>query len=136
MRNSKATVPSSLQLPPACISCGRKLTLRARWRGIEEKVKYCSEACRRRRIRPVDRELEHAIQRLLDQRSPTGSICPSEAARHVAVGRGANWRELMEPARRAARRLVHAGMVEIVQRGRVVDPSAFRGPIRIRGRTP
>lgn len=28
----------------------------------------------------------------------------------------------MEPARRAARRLVNAGRLEIVQRGRVVDP--------------
>jgi hypothetical protein len=38
----------------------------------------------------------------------------------------------MEPARRAARRLVAAGEVEIVQGGRVVDPSTAKGPIRIR----
>lgn len=42
------------------------------------------------------------------------------------------WRELMEPARSAARRLVAAGEVEITQRGRVVDPSTAAGPIRIR----
>ena len=38
----------------------------------------------------------------------------------------------MEPARRAARRLVASGEVEITQAGRVVDPSTAKGPIRIR----
>jgi hypothetical protein len=42
------------------------------------------------------------------------------------------WRELMEPARAAARRLVAAGEVVITQGGAVVDPSTARGPIRIR----
>ena len=45
---------------------------------------------------------------------------------------GDGWRELMEPARRAARRLVATGAVQITQQGRVVDPSTARGPIRIR----
>ncbi len=40
----------------------------------------------------------------------------------------------MEPARRAARRLVAAGDVEITQSGRAVDPSDFVGAIRIRRR--
>jgi hypothetical protein len=35
-------------------------------------------------------------------------------------------------ARRAARRLVAEGRVEITQSGRVVDPSTAAGPIRIR----
>jgi hypothetical protein len=39
---------------------------------------------------------------------------------------------LMEPARMAARRLVARGLVEVTQRGRVVDPSRATGPIRIR----
>ena len=42
------------------------------------------------------------------------------------------WRELMEPARRAARRMVARGEVEITQHGSVVDPSTAKGPIRIR----
>jgi hypothetical protein len=42
------------------------------------------------------------------------------------------WRDLMEPARQAARRLVAAGDVEITQGGHVVDPSTAKGPIRIR----
>ena len=42
------------------------------------------------------------------------------------------WLDLMEPARRAARRLVARGKAEITQQGRVVDPSTAKGPIRIR----
>jgi hypothetical protein len=38
----------------------------------------------------------------------------------------------MEPARMAARRLVDRGEVEVLQRGRVVDPSTAKGPVRIR----
>jgi len=58
------------------------------------------------------------------------TICPSEAARQVA--KDEDWRELMEPARRAARRLVAADKIDITQKGRVVDPSTARGPIRLR----
>jgi len=79
----------------------------------------------------VDRQLEEAIRTLLAARPLNASICPSEAARLV---RPEDWRPLMEPARRAARRLVAAGEVEVTQGGQAVDPSAARGPIRIRRR--
>ena len=78
----------------------------------------------------MDRRLEAAILDLLDSRQ--GTICPSEAARAVGGADEAGWRPLMEPARRAARRLVAAGEVEVTQKGRVVDPSTATGPIRIR----
>lgn len=79
-----------------------------------------------------DDALEDAIRALLDQRGHGRTICPSEAARSVAGDDQDDWRPLMEPARRAARRLVAAGEVDITQRGRVVDPSTATGPIRIR----
>lgn len=75
-------------------------------------------------------QLEDAILELLARRTYGATICPSDAAR--AVGSEDSWRELMEPARSAARRLVADGRVEITQRGRVVDPSTAKGPIRIR----
>ena len=37
----------------------------------------------------------------------------------------------MEPARRAAARLVAAGDVVVTQGGKVVDPSTAKGPIRV-----
>ncbi|MFD7100596.1 DUF3253 domain-containing protein [Streptomyces xanthophaeus] len=82
--------------------------------------------------RDTDRRLERAILELLERRGPTATICPSDAARAVHAGDGDGWRALMEPARRAARRLVAAGEVEITQAGRVVEPTRARGPIRIR----
>jgi hypothetical protein len=92
-------------------------------------VRYCSDACRRHRVDDVDRALEDAIRELLTARARDASICPSEAARRVG---GDTWRDLMEPARQAARRMVARGEVEITQQGRVVDPSTARGPIRLR----
>jgi hypothetical protein len=38
----------------------------------------------------------------------------------------------MERARSAARRLVERGLADITQRGRAIDPSTARGPIRVR----
>ncbi|MCW0211912.1 MAG: DUF3253 domain-containing protein [Pseudonocardia sp.] len=77
--------------------------------------------------------LEAAIEELLDARAVTSTICPSDAARRVDPE---GWRELMEPARRVARRLVEEGRVEITQQGRVVDPATAKGPIRIRRARP
>ncbi len=65
---------------------------------------------------------------MLAQRAGNATICPSDVARAAAE----DWRPLMEPVRRAARRLVAAGEVEITQGGQVVDPSTAKGPIRIR----
>ena len=116
----------------SCASCGRKMEPRRNTNRQKDEPRYCSHACRRRRIRQVDRELENAIRDLLEGRSRGGSICPLEAARAVHPD---EWRMLMEPARRAARRLVAAGTHEIVQSGAVVDPSTTKGPIRVRRRT-
>jgi hypothetical protein len=118
-----------------CAVCGRRIEWRAKWARDWDRVRYCSDACRRRGLGPTDAALEDAIRVLLAARARTATICPSEAARRVASEGdrdGADWRPLMEPARMAARRLVDRGEVEILQSGRVVDPSTAKGPIRIR----
>ncbi len=117
-----------------CGSCGRRIEWRARWARDWEAVRWCSDACRARGVRPLDRALEESIRNLLASRGADATICPSEAARAVASSSSEvrEWRELMEPARRAARRLVAAGELEITQNGRVVDPSTAKGPIRLR----
>lgn len=120
---------ASTPAPKTCASCGREIQWRKKWEKNWDDVKYCSDACRKRGIRPVDEKLTASIRDLLDARAASATICPSEAAR--AVG-GEDWRDLMEPARRAARRLVAIGEVEITRRGQVVDPSTAKGPIRIR----
>lgn len=115
--------------PKWCASCGREMTWRRSWAANWESIRYCSDACRRRKVTPDDERLAAAIVDLLRSRARGASICPSEAARAVQP---VDWRELMEPARRAARRLVAEGVVEITQGGRVVDPSTAKGPIRVR----
>ena len=115
-----------------CQSCGRVMTWRKAWARTWDDVRYCSDACRRRRVTDVDQRLEDTIVDLLSQRPAGASICPSEAARIVGGSEDDQWRPLMEPTRRAARRLVDRGLVEITQGGRPVDPSSAKGPIRIR----
>ena len=115
--------------PKNCIACGRTMQWRKKWERSWDEVRYCSTACRRRGVRSVDRELESAIIELLTGSSRGTSICTSEAAR--AVG-GVAWEQLVEPARAAARRLTADGLTEIIQTGRVVDPSTAKGPFRIR----
>jgi hypothetical protein len=112
-----------------CAGCGRAFAWRPSLAAVWHEVRWCSDDCRRRGVRPIDRALEVAIDELLDARAHGATICPSEAARRVDLD---GWQELMEPARRAARRMVAAGTLEIVQGGRVVDPSRARGPIRLR----
>ena len=112
-----------------CERCGRTMQWRAKWARNWNEVKYCSDACRKQRLTAVDTALEDAILQLLNARARDASICPSEAAR--AVG-GESWQSLMEPARKAARRLVAQEKVQITQGGKVVDPSRAKGPIRIR----
>ncbi len=111
-----------------CRACGRTMEWWAKWAANWDAVLYCSDACRRRGRKPVDDELSSTILALLGDRRAGATICPSEAARVVG---GDGWRELMEPARAAARRLEADGTVDVTQGGRVVDPSTAKGPIRI-----
>lgn len=78
---------------------------------------------------PGAAQLEQRILDLLDSRAPTATICPSDVARSFG---GDDWRDLMEPTRQAARRLVAGRVVDVTQGGEVVDPATARGPIRIR----
>jgi hypothetical protein len=118
--------------PKTCASCGRTIEWRKKWERDWDQVRYCSTPCRKRGVSDVDRRLEATILDLLAQRARTSTICPSDAARVVGGADEETWRGLMEPARRAARRLVDRGEVVITQKGKVVDPSAAKGAIRIR----
>ena len=118
-------------MPPdakTCDACGRTIAWRKKWARDWDDVRWCSAACRRRGITDQDVDLERRVLAMLADRARTSSICPSDVARAAAPD---DWRPLMEPVRRAARRLVQRGEVEITQQGAVVDPSTAKGPIRI-----
>ena len=105
---------------------------RKAWADNWEAVKYCSKKCRRDRADHREAYLEVAIIELLSCRQRNATLCPSEVARQRQPE---DWRPLMEPVRRAARRLAHRAEIDILQKGKVVDAANFRGPIRLRLRS-
>jgi len=77
--------------------------------------------------------LEAGILTLVTQRGPGKSICPSEVARALKPDA---WQSLMGPIRQAAIRLVAAGSINILRKGKPVGSGDVRGVIRLRLRTP
>ena len=43
-----------------------------------------------------------------------------------------DWRTLMQPARDVAAGMVQEGLIEVTQKGAVVDIGSARGPVRLR----
>ena len=72
--------------------------------------------------------VEAAILQLVDARGPDKSICPSEAARAL----GGDWHRVLGDVRRAAVSLAKAGRIDILRKGKLVDPDSVRGVIRLR----
>ena len=112
-----------------CDTCGRTVTWRKKFERNWDEVKFCSDGCRDHKPGAVDAALETTILTLLRTRGRDKTICPSEAARAI---KETGWEDLMEPARRAARRLVAAGSIDILQKNKIVDGSTAKGPIRLR----
>ena len=111
-----------------CATCGRSFAWRRKWAQCWDRVKYCSERCRRHQPSGVDDDLEQAILSLLSERRRGATICPSEVARRMHPD---DWRPLMDRVRAAAARLAARDAIAILQRGRAVDPARARGPIRL-----
>src|SRR4051812_32550454 len=108
-----------------CDRCGRTITWRKAWERDWDSVRWCSDSCRKHGLTQVDLKLQDSLEALLDSRARDASVCPSEAAREVGDD---DWRELMEPARSAARRLRAAGRAGITQGGRGIGPDHAKGP--------
>jgi hypothetical protein len=79
-----------------------------------------------------DAAIRDEILRQTAHRGPQRSICPSEVARALAGGEDGPWRPLMTPVRRAAAVLARDGRIEILRKGKPVDPEAMRGVVRLR----
>lgn len=111
-----------------CRSCGRRIEWRKKWERNWDSIAYCSDACRARKVRSIDVELEAWLLARLSSSPRGGTVDPADAAQAL----GADVSVLREPARSAARRLVSRGLAEMVQRGVLVDPSTARGPVSLR----
>jgi len=113
----------------SCATCGRVIEWRKKWAASWDDVKYCSTSCRRDKPNRTDRALEAAIMALIEANPGRSGVDPERALDDTpADGRG----NMRERARRAARRLVADGEVEMIQRGRRVDPSTAKGTVHVR----
>ena len=77
------------------------------------------------------RQIEAEILAQTLARGADKSICPSEVARSLAE----EWRPLMGVVRQAAVRLAQAGQIEILRKGKPIDPATVHGVIRLRAKT-
>ena len=111
--------------PKICQSCGRPIEHRKKWERNWAEVKYCSDECRRNKN---THDYRQDILDLLAQRDPLKTICPSE----VLSPDQKQDSKMMEHVRRSARLLANEGLIEITQKGKAVDPTDFKGPIRLR----
>ncbi|MEN0077900.1 MAG: DUF3253 domain-containing protein [Pseudomonadota bacterium] len=75
-----------------------------------------------------DDAVRAAILRLLKERGPGKTICPSEAARALARD---DWRQLMPAVHRLAADMARAREVAMYQKGRPVGPAEARGAYRL-----
>ena len=97
-----------------------------------EEAEATSKRCQTTDGTKFEDELRETIILLLANRNPDSTICPSEVPRHLSNNSAQTWRERMPDTRQAAFALADAEIVEIRQRGRVVDHrSPIRGPLRI-----
>jgi hypothetical protein len=76
-------------------------------------------------------EIEARILALLAERGAGRSIGPMDVARSLAGDHPDGWGPLMQPIRRVAVRLMKAGRIVILRKGRLVDPDDFRGVYRL-----
>ncbi|MGH1572251.1 DUF3253 domain-containing protein [Methylobacterium sp. P31] len=75
--------------------------------------------------------IETTMLDLVAERGADKTVCPSEVARALGGPHPNGWGPLMQPVRRTAVRLAHAGQIAILRKGRPVDPDDFRGVYRL-----
>ena len=112
-----------------CVSCGRTFTWRKSLNKNWDHVKYCSNACRTRKISNLDKRIERKILELLETQPHKTQISTKEIAKAV---RDKDDKNLFEPIKRAARRLESTNSIIITQKGKKVDSSKAKGHLQIR----
>jgi hypothetical protein len=78
--------------------------------------------------------IEETLLALAAERGPDKTFCPSEAARALGGSHPDGWGPLMQPIRRVAVRLALDGRLQILRKGKPVDPLDFKGVYRLAAR--
>ena len=63
------------------------------------------------------------------ERGPEKSLCPTDVARAVSAE---DWRPLLGAVRKVAADLARQGKIEILRKGKPINPDEIRGVIRLR----
>ena len=108
-----------------CQSCGRDFDYRKKRAKNWNEIKYCSDECRKNKNKF---DFKNQIIDLLNIRGQMKTICPSEVLHNNDKSNSV----LMEHVRRSARILASENKIEILQGGKNVEPTQFKGPIRLR----
>jgi hypothetical protein len=108
-----------------CSTCGRRFAWRKKWARAWPNVRTCSAACRRA-LNDDDRALEEALRALVAQGN--APVDPETVLAPFTVHEGASLTRRMHDA---ARRLAHAGALELVMHGRVVSPHDVKRPFLV-----
>ena len=104
-----------------CARCGRRFSWRKKWERDWAQVLYCSASCRRRKVGAADRAREERIMSMLEATPASGLPLHDLAVE----------RDEVEDLRQAARRLAIEGRIQMLQKGRPVEPRDIRGPVEI-----
>lgn len=76
---------------------------------------------------------EQTILDVLTARGEHKSVCPTEAARALAGNPSdESWRHFLAPIKLAAQRLAREGKIEILRKGKPINPELLHGVIRLR----
>ncbi|MGB0722585.1 MAG: DUF3253 domain-containing protein [Gammaproteobacteria bacterium] len=70
------------------------------------------------------------IVRMVSERGPDKTLCPSEVARALA-GTAGDWRQRMDEVHQAVLALHAIGVIRVSQKGAPSDPRWLKGPYRI-----
>jgi hypothetical protein len=79
----------------------------------------------------IESQLAQVILAQLARQGLQRTMSPQDAARAIGGPHPDGWGPLMPSVRRAAQYLAQAGRIVILRKGRVVDPSDFRGVYRL-----
>jgi hypothetical protein len=77
-------------------------------------------------------KIEAAILALAGARGTASSVSPEDVAKSLAPEA---WRPLLGAVRRGAAGLAAAGRIDILRKGKPIDPAELRGVIRLRIRS-
>ncbi len=70
-----------------------------------------------------------AMLQIAAERGPDKSLCPTDVARAVSAE---DWRPLLGAVRKVAADLARQGKIEILRKGKPINPDEMRGVIRLR----